>query len=113
LSRDLIEPGRHRGLTATPSATRTPEGPGASESPMGFMLDFQARFFRLWRSIPDDSHRLAWKGAAMENVLVAAVALFLGFNLGVLVVRLHCLSDADDVPGRIQAHAHTVSAWWR
>jgi len=49
----------------------------------------------------------------MENVLVAAVALFLGFNLGVLVVRLHGLPDLDETPGRIRAHAHNVSAWWR
>jgi hypothetical protein len=77
------------------------------------MLDIQARFFRLWRNIPKDSHRLVWEGAAVENVLVAAVALFLGFNLGVLVVRLHGLSGADEIPGRIQAHARAVSAWWR
>jgi len=49
----------------------------------------------------------------MEDVLVAAVALFLGFNLGVLVVRLHGLPDVDETPGPIPAHAHTVSAWWR
>ena len=77
------------------------------------MLDIQARFFRLWRSIPDDPHRRAWEGAVMENVLVAAVALFLGFNLGVLVVRLQCLSGADEMPGRVQAHGRAMSAWWR
>lgn len=49
----------------------------------------------------------------MENVLVAAVALFLGFNLGVLVVRLHRLPDSDEAPGRIRMPARAVSAWWR
>ena len=49
----------------------------------------------------------------MENVLVAAVALFLGFNLGVLVVRRHGAPDSGETPGRVQAHPHTVSAWWR
>ena len=49
----------------------------------------------------------------MENVLVAAVALFLGFNLGVLVVRLHGLPGLDETPGQNRARAHTVSAWWR
>lgn len=49
----------------------------------------------------------------MENVLVVAVALFLGFNLGVLLVRRHGHPDADEAPGRTQAHAHPVSAWWR
>lgn len=49
----------------------------------------------------------------MENVLAAAVALFLGFNVGVLVVRRHGFPDSDQTPGRVRAHAHTVSAWWR
>ena len=49
----------------------------------------------------------------MEFVLVAGVALFLGFNLGVLAVRFLGLSEPDESPGRIRAHARTVSAWWR
>jgi hypothetical protein len=81
--------------------------------PRDFVLDNRAPFFRLRLDIPEGSHCLGWEGAAMENVLVAAVALFLGFNLGVLVVRLHGLPDLDETPGRIRAHAHNVSAWWR
>lgn len=49
----------------------------------------------------------------MEHVLVVSVALFLGFNLGVLVVRLLDPSDPNDSPERLRAHVHTASAWWR
>ena len=49
----------------------------------------------------------------MEHVLVVSVALFLGFNLGVLIVRLLDPSDPNDSRERLRAHVHTASAWWR
>lgn len=91
----------------------TPVCLGTIGQAKGIVLDNRAAFFRLCRSVPEGAHRLAWEGAVMENVLVAAVALFLGFNLGVLVVKLHRLPESDEAPGRVRVPARAVSAWWR
>ena len=49
----------------------------------------------------------------MEHVLLVSVTLFLGFNLGVLVVRLLDPSDPNYSPEGLRADVHTASAWWR
>jgi hypothetical protein len=49
----------------------------------------------------------------MEYVLATAVALFLGFNLAVLVARLLGTSEPGESAERVRAHGHVVSAWWR
>lgn len=49
----------------------------------------------------------------MDYLLIASVALVIGFCLGVLVLRLLDASDPDDSSGRTRAHAPAGSAWWR
>ena len=80
---------------------------------VGFVLDIRAPFFRLCLCNRVAAHRVGWEGVVMEYVLVAGTALFLGFRLGVLVVRRLGPSGPDESPGRVPGHAHTVSAWWR
>jgi hypothetical protein len=49
----------------------------------------------------------------MEYLLIASVALFIGFGLGVLVMTHLAASDPDELTGPPLLRAHTVSAWWR
>jgi hypothetical protein len=46
-------------------------------------------------------------------LMIAGLALFMGFCLGVLVMRLLDLCDPDESSGQTGAHAHAGSAWWR
>jgi len=49
----------------------------------------------------------------MEGLLITSVALFLGFNLSVLVMTRLAASDPDELTEPPLARAHAVSAWWR
>jgi hypothetical protein len=49
----------------------------------------------------------------MEYLLIASVALFIGFGLGVLVMTFLVASDPDELTGPSPVRAHAVSAWWR
>lgn len=49
----------------------------------------------------------------MERPLIVALLLVLGFNLGLLLIRVFGPPEADELPEEAPVRTHAASTWWR